>query len=93
MPEETEQAAPAEPKPLFTEDELYNLRAIKLNNGHDILACILGTDPEYMVVKRPCQVFRMVENDGSITVVLSKWQPFSIGDKHIINGAIGGHLL
>jgi len=85
MPEETEQSAPAEPKPLFTEDELYNLRVIKINNGNDILACILGIDPEHMIVKRPCQVFRMIENNGSVTVVLSKWQPFSVGDNHIIN--------
>jgi|ERR1017187_7243870 hypothetical protein len=85
MPEEIEQVALAEPKPFFTDEELYNLRAIKLNNGQDILACILATDPEHMIVKRPCQIFRVVQNDGNITIILAKWQPYSIGDNHIIN--------
>ena len=81
MPEEL---VPSEMKPLFTEDELHNLRSIKLSNGNDILACILALDEKTLVVKRPCQVLKMVNEDNAI-VVLTKWQQFSVSENHVIN--------
>ena len=74
-----------EPKPLFTDDELYNLRAIKLSNGNDILACIVFTDDKHMIVKRPCQILQMGNSNGTITMMLAKWQPFSDGELQVIN--------
>ena len=88
MPEETEEQAVVVPlygpEPLFTDDELHNLRAIKMANGNDILACIVATDPDHMVVKHPCQILRMVREDGNVQVILSKWTPFSVGETYIV---------
>jgi hypothetical protein len=77
---------PEEPKPLFTEEELYNVRAIKLSNGNDIVACILASDPDKMIVKRPCQLMHISEN-GTISLILTKWQTNSLGDTHVINSS------
>jgi hypothetical protein len=63
--------------PCFTEDELHNLRAIKLNNGNDIIGCILTIDSEKLIVKRPCQIFRISDEHNNVSLLLTKWQPFS----------------
>jgi hypothetical protein len=84
MPEELVTTA-TEPIPIFTQDELHNLRAIKLTNGNDILACILGTDEKTLIVKRPCLIIRTIESNGIMNFILAKWQPFSTHDIHLIN--------
>ena len=76
---------PEELVPLFTDDELINLRSIKLTNGNDILACILSSDTQIMIVKRPCLVVRIVSEDGHSTTILTKWQAFSEGEVHVVN--------
>lgn len=88
MPEETEVAPLAEmagPQPLFSEEEIINLRAIKLNNGHDILGVIVATDDEHIFVRRPCQIFRQANGDGTAHIMLLKWQPFSNSEVHVVN--------
>ena len=45
---------------ILSKEELQNLRSIKLINGNDILACILSVENNMMMVKRPCQVFHIV---------------------------------
>jgi hypothetical protein len=80
MPEEI-----VEPEtPLFTEEELGNIRSIKLNNGNDILAVILSTDTTLMVVKRPCIIMKLVTDETAISYMLVKWQPYSLSENHII---------
>ena len=70
---------------ILSKEELQNLRSIKLINGNDILACILSVENNMMMVKRPCQVFHIVnQQDGSSTIILSKWQAFAENDIHII---------
>jgi len=81
---ENQTATEATEKPLFTDEELYNIRSIKLNNGETMLACILCTDAEHMIVKRPCQVQKINGDDGSVAMVLTKWQPFSVDPNHVI---------
>jgi hypothetical protein len=84
MPEEIV-PVPSEMKPLFTEEELYNLRSIKLSNGQDIIGCILSLDEKNVIVKRPCLLFNLIDNAGNTKVVLTKWQTFSISENHVIN--------
>jgi hypothetical protein len=82
MPEEL---VPSEMKPLFTEEELYNLRSIKLSNGQDIIGCILSLDEKNVIIKRPCQLLNIVDGNGNTKVLLTKWQTFSISENHVIN--------
>ncbi len=76
-----------EQQPLFSNEELYNLRVLKLSNGEELLAVILASMPEDMLVRRPCQIYRLPGIDGNIVIVLAKWQAFSNEEKHSIKQA------
>jgi hypothetical protein len=74
----SEPVDPEGPKPLFSDEELKNLRAIKLISGEDILAIVYSSsNPEAILTKRPCKVIRIVNENGSGNIILLKWHVFS----------------
>lgn len=81
---QVEEAAPAGPQPLLTDEELANVRAIKLTNGEDIIAAILAFNPHILIVKRPAKVIRIANENGTVACVLMKWQAFSNDETHTI---------
>jgi hypothetical protein len=87
-PEDTEVLVEEErplygPDPYFSDDELYNVRSIKLTNGNDIIAVILYVDEQTVIVKRPCQVIRMMTENGIYTTV-GKWIPYAAFEQQFV---------
>jgi hypothetical protein len=97
MPEEYEpvpENTTATIEPIFTEDELMNLRSIKLMNGDNILACILAIDENKLIIKRPCQKIVFMGEDNSTKLLLTKWQSHALNENHTIMAhAIVGYCM
>jgi hypothetical protein len=81
---ETEPEVVYGPEPLFSDSEIHNIRAIKLSNGEDILTIIEAINPTVMVVRRPCKILRLPQEDGTAMIVLLKWHTFSAEETAVV---------
>lgn len=69
----------------FTDDEIENIRIIKLGTGEDIIGSLKGYSDKMLVVKRPSKIVTVQQDNGRVAVVIIKWQPFSNDPQHGIN--------
>jgi hypothetical protein len=83
--ENIEPTVTTDDKQMFSDEEMANLRVIKLNNGEELMAVILAMDDKHMLVRRPCKISRIATDvEGNVAILLLKWQPFSDQEKHAI---------
>ena len=73
-----------EPEVLFSEEEITNIRVIKLMTGEDIIGCIHAFNSNVMIVRRPCKITNIVTKEGNNAVILLKWHAFSTEETHAI---------
>lgn len=57
-----------------------NVCHLRLVNGDEILADIIHTDEDYMVVDKPLYVNEQMNSEGKSVVVLTKYIPFAASE-------------
>ena len=80
-------------KPLFTEDELLNVRSLKLANGEDLVAVVVGYNDNCYVLRHPCRIVKVITDPQSFSSIsiCSKWNSYTydytqtISKPHVIS--------